>query len=285
MLGNLRAAKGEHLPARELSNKVVGIAGLKHDTHSRLSIANSVFGLAQGKVLTARTEKYLREAKGTYRTILSAEPRNVAAANGLGMVLAEEGSVASAREAFELVRTVGDDVAAQGVWVNLGHVYMGEGNYAEAASVYKACLGKFYERGDAEVEMCLAHAHFKSQNFAECNMVMRAAIARRPGDLRLWFNLAISEEEGSIKVLNSGSKDVADVASAISGLESARDTFGWLGSIKRGGGNAAGDERQSATSSASFEPKSPPGSPVMRASKSLIALAKVHDAQRERRKN
>ena len=36
MLGNLRSAKGEHLPARDLYSKVVNIVGLKHDTHSRL---------------------------------------------------------------------------------------------------------------------------------------------------------------------------------------------------------------------------------------------------------
>ena len=274
LLGNLKFAKGEFMPAKSRYESVTKAEGLKHDTYSRLSMGNASFSLAQGKSLSSSTEKYLREAKGLFRDVLTAEGKNVVAANGLGMVLAEEGNFAAAKEVFELVRSIGDDVNLPGPWINLGHVLMAEKKFGEAASVYGACLEKFFPTGDRELELCLAHAHMKSSHYADCSAVLRRAITLAPSDLRMWFNLALSEEARSLDVLNStASRGVEDVESAIASLQSAKDIFEWLGCMGAVQGRAGG-------AVAEFRPSTPPGSPVARASKSLLELAAKHDRER-----
>lgn len=61
---------------------------------------------------------------------LHIDPRNIYAANGVGIIWAERGKHADAKEFFTQVREATADIPD--IWVNLAHVNMAQGQHVNA---------------------------------------------------------------------------------------------------------------------------------------------------------
>lgn len=71
----------------------------------------------------------------------------ISAANGLGMVLAEKGTLDQAKDVFARVREVSAEVLGD-VWINLAHVYLAQNKHNEVSIVHTstcAVVGRMME--------------------------------------------------------------------------------------------------------------------------------------------
>merc|ERR1711998_537677 len=87
-----------------------------------------------------RRQQFLA-AHQVFKRVLQANPRNLYAANGLGISFRHIGRLEEAKEIFERVTLADESVAP--AWVNLGHTYVELKQYANAANVYERCISSF----------------------------------------------------------------------------------------------------------------------------------------------
>ena len=93
--------------------------------------------------------KYTKLAQDFFWKALQIDPKNIFAANGLGIIEAEQGNIQLAKDIFIKVREATDSVPS--LWVNLGHVYLLEKQYDSAIKMYQNCLQRFHYDNDASV--------------------------------------------------------------------------------------------------------------------------------------
>lgn len=86
------------------------------------------------------------------------------------------------------------------VLVNLAHLYTAAGplqNLANAAKLYEQVLKK--HGLDKEVLLCLCHAYYLSGSLDLCKKHLMVGAHMWPLDERLWYNLALAQEEAAIQ--------------------------------------------------------------------------------------
>jgi RNA polymerase-associated protein CTR9 len=104
-----------------------------------------------------------------YWRVLLKNPANMYAANGLGIILAERNELNEAKDFFIKVREA--TTTMPDVWLNLGHVYLAQGEFVNAIKMYQNCLRKFFGNKDPEVMLFLAKAYFEYGHMQECKQV------------------------------------------------------------------------------------------------------------------
>jgi RNA polymerase-associated protein CTR9 len=105
------------------------------ESYATLSLGNIYFSALHGAT-TERYPKFLRFAADYYKNVLTKDPANAYAANGLGTLLGEKGILDEAKEVFIRVREVSGDSIAD-VLVNLGHIFLAQRKHPEALQMYQ----------------------------------------------------------------------------------------------------------------------------------------------------
>eukprot|EP00191_Tetraselmis_sp_GSL018_P024283 CAMPEP_0177627260 /NCGR_PEP_ID=MMETSP0419_2-20121207/31106_1 /TAXON_ID=582737 /ORGANISM="Tetraselmis sp., Strain GSL018" /LENGTH=1041 /DNA_ID=CAMNT_0019128397 /DNA_START=74 /DNA_END=3200 /DNA_ORIENTATION=+ len=147
-------------------------------------------------------------AMHSFQLALGKDSSNAYAANGIGVVLAEEGDMATARSVFTQVQ---EAVAANPQWqivmpdahLNLANVYLACQDYVSAIKMYQAVLKRHYNNKDAGVLLYLARAHYDSEALEEAKRILLKAIHVAPTDPRLRFNLALAMQQNAAKCLQA----------------------------------------------------------------------------------
>ena len=122
---------------------------VEQDTYAVLSLANIDFALAGAPDKLHEREERLKRACKCYRKVLDKDPSNQYAANGVGMVLAENARLEEAKAVFMAVREACPDNPQ--VWFNLGHVFLALGNPQQATEMYKSCAKRIKQYGSGSV--------------------------------------------------------------------------------------------------------------------------------------
>lgn len=217
--------------AQKQFERVMGMPNQKNDAYALLSMGN-IFMNNLGEKL--RYAKNMTLSEGYYKKTMQLQPRNIYAANGLGIMMAEKGNFELAKLIFSQVREASPDMPD--AWINLAHIYVAEERYAEAIQLYSVCLSKCYNGQDLEVLLYLAKAYYESKNYPKCITALSRGIHLRPNDLRLWYNLALAQEDYAVATLGQesalpgtraggGQRTMADVQRAIADLKRAQETF------------------------------------------------------------
>ncbi|KAL5964577.1 hypothetical protein TSMEX_007696 [Taenia solium] len=170
-----------------------------------------------------RRRRHEARALSCYKAVLSADPRNIWAAHGIGCVLAHKGFINEARDVFAQVREATADFPD--VWMNIAHVYVEQKQYTAAIQMYENCIRKFNKSSDTELLLYLARAYFKANQLKECKTVLLKARYVKPWDPLLTFNLALVQKRMAVLVLKDEASSFAAVCEAISDLSMARCTF------------------------------------------------------------
>jgi hypothetical protein len=138
------------------------------------------------------------------RKILAAEPSNIYAANGLGVVFISRGRINEARQVFTQVREVSSscDVAT----VNLAQLNAALGEHATAISLFdtmakraKSSSGSGSSAGSSSdvtallsVMLLQARSHYAAAKLAECRAALFDAVTLQPASHAAWHNLGLA---------------------------------------------------------------------------------------------
>lgn len=161
-----------------------------------------------------------------YQDILKQNGQNCYAVNGLGVILATWGHMREAKDLFLMAKEAGVD---RNFCTNLGHCYVALGQSEQAFKMYQQALER-KGTNDAEVLLYLARAHYQANEMQNAKKCLLRAIHQEPTNDLLWYNLALSQEDWAIRVLQKPvtERTSREVALAASELEQAADTFARL---------------------------------------------------------
>lgn len=212
----------------------------KHDIYSLVGMGNLHLAVAREMPRDTdahrekRTRMYGRAAE-FFDKVLSLDPRNAFAAQGLAIAVVEEKKdTALGVQTFTRIRESLKGEAS--VYINLGHVFAEVKQFSRAVENYEialtksakrepqilACLGRVWlVRGRAEKRL---DAYKFSLDFA------REALDLVPGDLRFKFNVAFVQMQlvQMVVSLPESKRTLEDVEMAGAGLEEAIETFGQI---------------------------------------------------------
>jgi RNA polymerase-associated protein CTR9 len=216
-IGNLHLANREYFPAQKVFERILLADKAKSpDAYSLVSLGNLWYEMA-----TTTTEKdkqgiYMDRALNFYAKVLSTQPKNIYAANGMGCVIALKYGPAPAYEIFAQVREAVDDYLD--VRVNIAHVYFAQRQYVTAFQMYKSCIAKFNRHHDVSLQMFTAHAAFKADRLTDARQHVEQAMIEAPHNLIVRYNHGIVLRQIGVYILGNIDATVKEVESALADL-------------------------------------------------------------------
>uniref|UniRef100_A0A5K3FBW5 TPR_REGION domain-containing protein n=2 Tax=Mesocestoides corti TaxID=53468 RepID=A0A5K3FBW5_MESCO len=227
LIGLLHLNKGEVELAQKKFERIVRQAKYRADAFCRIILGNIWLRTLHHQMRDKdRRKRHEERALSCYKAVLSADPRNIWAAHGIGCVLAHKGFINEARDVFAQVREATADFPD--VWMNIAHVYVEQKQFTAAIQMYENCIRKFNRENDTELLLYLARAFFKANQLKECKTILLKARRVKPWDPLLTFNLALVQKRMAVLVLKDEASSFAAVCEAISDLNMARCTFEYL---------------------------------------------------------
>ncbi|KAH7315078.1 hypothetical protein KP509_21G032900 [Ceratopteris richardii] len=230
--GNVELKADDWLKAKETFKAVQQITDGK-DAYSVLALGNwNYYAAGRGEKRDAKLEAtHLEKARELFYKVLSQNPNNMYAANGIGMILAEKGQFDMAKEIFTQVQEAAAGnitVEIPDVWVNLAHVYLGLGQFGLAVKMYQNCLKKFYHNTDSQIFLYLARTYYEAEQWQDCKCSLLRAIHLAPSNYMLRFDAAIAMQKFSTATLQKAKRTADEVRQSVSELKNALRLFSLL---------------------------------------------------------
>lgn len=284
MMGNLHIERHEFHAAQLKFTRVLEKVD-RNDAYALLSLGN-IYYLARAEK-KERKERNLKHAGESYWKVLHADPSNVFAANGLGVLMAAEGRLGAAGEIFTRVR---EGTGAMGdVVVNLAHIHMAKGEINKAVTLYEAALRKHFKNSHPKILLYLSRAYFEGKDFAKAEEYLLRCLELAPAANTqvLRFNLGLILETKSRLFLAGDSTPLIDPArGALADVERARSIFfdivqhGELDMPGRasGGGDGAVEGAAAATETAGEAAAAGEEGSATHADEDVAAAAAAHKA-------
>lgn len=134
------------------------VAHDSHDCYALMSLANIYAAMARDlRDSPERRSKYYVRAVDLYTKVLSVDPRNVYAAQGLAIVYIENNEVAKGVDVLRKIRDSLNDIS---VYLNLGHALVELKQFAKAVENYDVALARFTDGSDAKILALLGRAWY-----------------------------------------------------------------------------------------------------------------------------
>lgn len=281
LLGRAREAAGDSAGAREAfkaaenvpAKGVPGVFGgfiaggggdsskgstyQSYDPYPSIALANLAFKDVYSAADERSREPILRACFDAYKNALKRWPQNLYAANGLGMILAEQGKLDAANDVFAKVREASPD--ALPATMNLAHTQVALGNVGPALQLYSHASKKLLGNGNGNSAQVLApavisaagggslvdeglaaeqvkllsyeaRAHMESGSFGSAVKALTKAVHLAPNDLRARFNLAFAMAEEALRVLklDPTARTAAEVEEAVEHMKASAKGFDYL---------------------------------------------------------
>lgn len=128
-----------------------------HDCYALVSLANVYLSLARELKDQAKKDQYYGRAAQLYHKVLDIDSKNVYAAQGIAIILAERKQTGLALEFFRKVRDSLNDIT---VYLNLGHCLVEAKQFAKAIESYQLALQRFTNGKDARLLNYFGRAWF-----------------------------------------------------------------------------------------------------------------------------
>lgn len=122
-----------------------------HDSYALISLANIYCVMAKdlrGLKEDEKRRKYFVRAIELYTKVLSIDPKNVFAAQGLGIVYIEN---KEQTKGLDILRKIRDSLNDISVYLNLGHVLTELKQYSKAIESYEVALAHFSTANDSKI--------------------------------------------------------------------------------------------------------------------------------------
>jgi RNA polymerase-associated protein CTR9 len=210
----------------------------KHDLYSLTGMGNLHLAVAREMPRDTdvhkdkRSKMYIRAVE-FFDKVLSLDPKNAFAAQGLGIAMAEDKKDAMAAvQIFQRVRESVKDEAS--VHVNLGHSFADVKQYARAIENYELALVKSRTR-EPGILACLGRVWLvkgrvekKLESYKHALDFAKQALELAPSNLNYRFNVAFVQMQLAqmLIALPESQRTLEDVEEASQGLDEAIEAFG-----------------------------------------------------------
>jgi len=240
--------KGENLESKH--NKETLVKYDSHDTYALISLGNLYCAIAReikGKSpqdLEKKNTSYIRGAQ-LFQKVLSIDPNNVFAAQGIAIIFVENKHSTVALETFRKIRDAIDDVS---VYINLGHCLIEVGQYSKAIESYEIALRRYgdetkdsryltlvgrawFARATAEKSL---ESYLKSLEYSIKALKVAENIGMKKSITSLRYNIAFVQFNIAqfIQKQHISKRTVDDITKALEGLKEAIDTLNELANEK-----------------------------------------------------
>eukprot|EP00965_Chrysotila_dentata_P063845 2115776-Pleurochrysis_carterae.AAC.1 len=157
----------------------------------------------------------LDKATELYRAVLSHEPNNAYAANGLGIVCVLKGRLAEGRDIFSVVKEAAPE--CETVHLNLAQVHARAKETTIAVNLYHKAQRRRGGEAAATAAALEARALLEGGHCAEARRALSKALHMRPSDTVGWYNMGVLLHKGARPRHSSGVGGAGTVACASEG--------------------------------------------------------------------
>ncbi|ANZ76416.1 BA75_03467T0 [Komagataella pastoris] len=207
----------------------------KHDCYALLSLGNIYATIAREMKVTdqkqndIKRQQYLRAAQ-FYHKVLSIDPKNIYAAQGIAIIFSDKERTGLALEIFKKVR---DTVQDLGTFINLGHCFMEAKQFGKAIESYTIALEKFSNGMDSKLLVLIGRAWYHRGFYEKSLDAYRKALevseqayqlSKLPA---LRFNIVFIQFQIAdfVKSLPNTQRDLTTLENALSGLNDAIESL------------------------------------------------------------
>eukprot|EP00002_Diphylleia_rotans_P011794 TRINITY_DN2320_c0_g1_i2.p1 TRINITY_DN2320_c0_g1~~TRINITY_DN2320_c0_g1_i2.p1 ORF type:complete len:1176 (-),score=274.00 TRINITY_DN2320_c0_g1_i2:298-3825(-) len=159
----------------------------RSDQYTLVGLGNVNYALAHGP----EKPKIFKDALSYYTSAFKASPSNIYAANGVGLIYAEQHSLEAAKEIFQIVRLHSTDASDPSI--NLAHIHILQGAPDSAIPLYQSVLSRYSDFGDLNVMCFLGRAYFDAGQYGEAEKLLVKMLHIKPGHLLFSYNLATTQ--------------------------------------------------------------------------------------------
>ncbi|SMY26823.1 unnamed protein product [Zymoseptoria tritici ST99CH_1A5] len=208
----------------------------KHDIYSLTGLGN--LHLAVARESPRDTDQHKERRSKTYMRaieffdkVLTLDPKNAFAAQGMGIAMVEEKKDTSA--AVQIFSRVRESIKDPSVHINLGHVFCDLKQFSRAIENYELALAKSRD-ADPQTMACLGRA-WLMRGRAEKNLeafktsldYSEQAVKEAPDNISFKFNVAFVRMliAQQMIALPEADKTLSDVETAVTGLDLAIESF------------------------------------------------------------
>ncbi|RLV92758.1 RNA polymerase-associated protein [Spathaspora sp. JA1] len=128
-----------------------------HDCYALISLGNIYCIMARDSKEQDKRKKYYIRAIELFTKVLSVDPKNVYAAQGLAITLIENKET---NKGLDILRKIRDSLNDISVYLNLGHVLAELKQYGKAIENYELALGRFTDGKDSKIILYLGRTWY-----------------------------------------------------------------------------------------------------------------------------
>ena len=213
----------------------------KHDLYALTGMGN--LHLVVAREMPRETDQHKEKRSRMYARaveffdkVLTLDPKNAFAAQGMGIAVVEEKKDSTA--GIQIFSKVRESVRESSVYVNLGHVFTEVKQYSRAIENYELALSKSEGQGskrDPGILACLGRVWLirgrqekKLDAYKTALDFSRQALEAAPENINYRFNVAFVQIQLAqmVNTLPESAKSLVDVEAAAEGLDNAIEEFG-----------------------------------------------------------
>ncbi|KAK6458401.1 protein required for normal CLN1 and CLN2 G1 cyclin expression [Scheffersomyces xylosifermentans] len=211
-----------------------------HDSYALISLANIYCILARDVKSSGsddKRKKYYIRAVELFAKVLSVDPKNVYAAQGLAIAYIENKEPI---KGLDILRKIRDSLNDISIYLNLGHVLIESKQYGKAIENYELALSRFTDGNDSKILSFLGRAWYlragaeKNLNYFKkaVDYTQRALELTTGSSSSIRFNLAYLYFQVAEFITRQplGQRDISEIEKAIVDLQTAVEILNELSS-------------------------------------------------------
>ena len=205
-LGDLYARKDEWDKAKHLYEKINSkyVAENQQDARTMISQGNLYYKSLSDK---QNFEKNLKRTYKFYHNVLSKNPKNAYATNGIGMICAEMNRFDAARELFSRARESNINAAGD-ISLNLAHTHLFQGKNNDALRMYQSTINTAITSAKSPARYLsllegVSFAHFRNKHYNEAMKSILRVLRYDPTVPHVWYNCAFILQQSANQMISS----------------------------------------------------------------------------------
>ncbi|GAB7362133.1 hypothetical protein MBLNU230_g2159t1 [Neophaeotheca triangularis] len=209
----------------------------KHDLYALMSMGN--LHLSFAREIPRDTEPHKERRSKTYMRaveffdkVLTLDPKNAYAAQGMGIALLEEKK--DTNSAIQIFSKIRESVKDASVHINLGHVFSDVKQFSRSIEHYDLALAKAKGPPNPLTLACLGHVWLKKGRherspdaYKKALEYAKQTVEAQPENVAFRFNVALVQSElaRTMVALQDTQRTLSDLEAASQGLDEAIDSF------------------------------------------------------------